>query len=250
MLRKRLAALLALIVLCAAAATFAEEDFEPEGDLAGDYDDLLATLDTVTSGDWLYLQQDDGTLAVVQYQGTETTLTVPDTPDGLPVTAIFSYCFPSGTLEQITIPSSIRTLYPDAFLYSSPTRIVLNEGLEAIGDTAFFSCEHLTMLEIPASVVTLGEGAFQNCDGLTEVILPSGLTSLGRYTFLGCSALAELYVPASVLSIGEDAFPDEGNFTLLVEANSYAETYAKQHGVQYQVVLPSKYQQSRFGFHG
>ena len=81
-------------------------------------------------------------------------------------------------------------------------------GLTSIGDSAFWSCDGLTSVEIPASVTSIGEAAFVGCSGLTSVTFGEGsrLESIGESAFSGCSGLTSVEIPASVTSIGRSAF--------------------------------------------
>ena len=71
---------------------------------------------------------------------------------------------------------------------------------------AFYSCDQMTDITLPASVTSIDEHAFHYCTGLTGISLPDGLTSIGGFSFSDCHALASVQLPASVTSIGANAF--------------------------------------------
>ena len=85
-------------------------------------------------------------------------------------------------------------------------RVVIQQGVRAIGDQAFYYCENLTSVTIPDSVTSIGGSAFSGCSGLTSVTIPSSVTSVGNSAFSGCSNLASVTIPSSVTSIGWRAF--------------------------------------------
>ena len=85
-------------------------------------------------------------------------------------------------------------------------RVVIQQGVRAIGDYAFYYCENLTSVAIPDSVTSIGGSAFSGCSGLTSVTIPDGVTSIGDYAFSGCSGLTSVTIPSSVTSIGDGAF--------------------------------------------
>ena len=85
-------------------------------------------------------------------------------------------------------------------------RVVIQQGVRAIGDYAFYYCENLTSVAIPDSVTSIGGSAFSGCSGLTSVTIPDGVTSIGDYAFSGCSGLTSVTIPSSVTSIGWHAF--------------------------------------------
>ena len=77
MVHKRFGILL-MFVLLTLTPVYSSLADEYEGDNESYYDDQLAQLDTVTSGDWLYLVQADGTIALQRYQGNGVDVTVVD----------------------------------------------------------------------------------------------------------------------------------------------------------------------------
>ena len=232
--RKRVGVLfLALLLALAPAMTTLADEYE--GDDESYYDERLSQLDTVSSGDWLYLKQADGTLALERYQGMATDVIVPATLDGLPVTAVDSYCFPQDSMHSILVPESVTTLAVDAFLFSPVETVKLSEGLQTIGDTAFFGCEGLTALEIPSTVTSIGLGAFQGCYQLSEITIPEGITALADNLLCDCTALTRLELPASVLAIGDLALPENAALTLVAPEGSFVQQYAKEHHIAFEV---------------
>ena len=59
----------------------------------------------------------------------------------------------------------------------------------AIGDQAFYDCDTLEQVILPASVVTIGDSAFRDCDVLRAVGFSAALTSVGDCAFYNCAAL-------------------------------------------------------------
>ena len=52
----------------------------------------------------------------------------------------------------------------------------------------------------------IGEKAFFGCISLSKVILPEGLTTIGSEAFADCTVLSGVYIPATVTSIADSAF--------------------------------------------
>ena len=127
---------------------------------------------------------------------------------------------------DITIPNSVR--YNEA-----------NYSVTSIGESAFFSCQDLRGITIPASVTNIGRYAFwycwylnriqveegnpiydsrDNCNAIIETttnklvlgcrstIIPSSVTSIGEEAFFGRFQLTRITIPNSVINIGEKAF--------------------------------------------
>ena len=88
-------------------------------------------------------------------------------------------------LSSINLPSKLETIGSFAFagsFYSSlimnnaGVPIVLPEGLQFIGDYAFFN-SGIQSINIPKSVVYLGINPFAECDDLVEISVPEGHVS-------------------------------------------------------------------------
>ena len=92
--------------------------------------------------------------------------------------------------------------------YHDDIRVInLPEGLENIGDWAFFACSTLVANPtIPESVLSIGEESFAACASITEIDLPDGLTSIGNGAFRTCSSLAEIAIPSGVTTINFETF--------------------------------------------
>lgn len=80
------------------------------------------------------------------------------------------------------------------------------DGVTAVGNYAFASCDSLTKVTLPGSVKTIGSGAFRACASMSSVSLPTGITSIGSGAFSGCMSLSVLYIPKSMKKIDSSAF--------------------------------------------
>ena len=76
----------------------------------------------------------------------------------------------------------------------------------AIGDWAFYNCNILTGVTIPASITSIGDNAFEYCNDLTSITIPNSVTSIGKYAFYNCKNLTSVTIPNSVTNIGELTF--------------------------------------------
>ena len=88
----------------------------------------------------------------------------------------------------------------------------------SIGRSAFFGCDGLTSIHIPAGVTAIGAWAFKDCNGLTSVDLPQALKTLDTAPFTDCKKLTSISVPAAVLDAQKLDFGD--NISLGVVAFS------------------------------
>jgi hypothetical protein len=126
-----------------------------------------------------------GQVAITRYNGSAGVVVIPETIEGMPVTAIGNSAFYECTgLTNITLPTTVTS----------------------IGSYAFHSCKSLTSLTLPAGLINIGDGAFSSCASLTSIAFPAGLTSIGEWAFSYCTRLTSVSLPTSLTSIGEFAF--------------------------------------------
>lgn len=111
--------------------------------------------------------------------------------------------------DEFRFFTGIHELEPAAFRdCMALQKIVLPDGLEAIGEEAFRNCWELGRLDIPSGLNYLGARAFEECRALTRCNLPEGVTLLPDHLFYRCTSLEEVNVSEGVKSIGDSAFQD------------------------------------------
>ena len=131
--------------------------------------------------------------------GCPTTLVIPDTLGGYPVTAIAAGAWSNAdALITVTIPNSVTYIGGDAFRDNRITSVTIGNSVTTI-DTSAFANNRLTTVTIPNSVTSIGGTAFYG-NFLTSVTFlgdaptagddvlgdNSGLTSVKRsYTAAG-----------------------------------------------------------------
>lgn len=113
----------------------------------------------------------DGSAQVVDYDGSETSVTIEATYEGVPVTKIGNEAFKGCT---------------------SLTEIVIPESVTVIGNFAFEDCSGFKEFVIPDNVTSIGANAFLNCTSLTSVTIGSGVTSIGDGAFDYSTALMNI----------------------------------------------------------
>jgi len=162
-------------------------------------------------------------IQISQYNGSSSSVTIPDNINGIPVSSIASRAFSGGyrssPIVTVNIPNTIKT----------------------IGDHAFYSCIKLENLLIPSQVNYIGEGAFSECESLNTInvdtnnpnfisvdgvlfnkdktvllqfpagkggtySIPDGVKNLPWDAFLSCSNLTQVTLPTSVTNIGPSCF--------------------------------------------
>lgn len=200
---------------------------------------------------------------LLDYYGTETELTLPETIGGKPC-ILPQYAFNGAeSVRKLTIPGSIKNI-PYACFSGMPnlTELVLEEGVESIGGSCFLGAG-LTEVKLPASLTSLAGRTFGanitkisveegnpvyesagNCVietasktlvwgcAASDIPADGSVTKIGSSAFSGCSKLKEITIPAAVKEIGGSAFYfsglekvtlSEGLETIGMHAFSYCE---------------------------
>jgi hypothetical protein len=85
-------------------------------------------------------------------------------------------------------------------------QVIVEEGVTAIGDSAFVNCGAMTDITLPSSLRSIGHFAFWYCRSLKTITFPEGLQQIGNDLFMGCLGLEEVFLPASLALIGSDNF--------------------------------------------
>lgn len=204
------------------------------------------------------------------YQCDLMHITIPDSVEKIGHGA-FAYARLEG---NINIPASVMNIEDQAFLnlgwltsitvddnnmeYSSDNRGVLfdknkttlmyyplgnnskqyniPDSVISIGDDAFVTCEALTNVTIPDSVTSIGDYSFASCKSLSSVIIPNSVTNIGFCAFDWCEALKSITIPNSVTSIRSNAFSRCDNLTIYGYKGSYAETYANENDIPFEII--------------
>jgi len=141
---------------------------------------------------------------------------IPDSYNGLPVTAIADEAFKGDVLESITIPDSVTSIGEGAFFSCTSLReITLPKNLESIKYATFYKCSSLTSIEIPDSVTDIEYGAFYECSGLTAVVVANCQTNIGESAFFNCTSLTSVYLKWGEDSLDEKMMIGTNNFSFI-----------------------------------
>ena len=131
-----------------------------------------------------------------------TSLTLPSS-----LQSIGNYAFYDCTsLTSLTLPSSLQSIGGGAFTgctslrsvicnkfykvigqmllsadgtqviayWGENSEVTIPEGVQSIGDYAFYDCNSLTSLTLPSSLQSIGDSAFEYCNSLTTLYIPTG----------------------------------------------------------------------------
>jgi hypothetical protein len=119
---------------------------------------------------------------------------------------ILFYC-PNSKSGNYIIPNTVKTIKNEAFYRCERlTSVAMPASVDSIGIRAFCLCTGLTKMVIPNSVKYIGDGAFDRCYALASINIPDSLSSIEGYTFYECRSLRSIDIPNSVKSIGNSSF--------------------------------------------
>lgn len=149
----------------------------------------------------------DNLATIIEYQGNDEQLVIPNKIDGCNVTSINKSTFSKASFRTVTLPSTITTIADTLFQScENLTSIEIPSNITSIGNSAFRSCSSLVSVTIPQSVTSFGNEVFNGCNSLKNVTIPEGITSLPKEMFNNCYQLQSIILPSSVSSIGDSAF--------------------------------------------
>lgn len=197
-------------------ATITEQNMEVES----------ITYDDPTVTEWVEqeIESGVGTMVVVNEAGNLATLLANAQGDQITSLKIngdlneddFQYIRENlSALETLDLSGTAMTVFPDkalAFYDDANTtlkEVILPEGLETIGKSAFAMCTALEKVNIPSTVTTLGRWILEG-SSVSSFTIPDGVTKIPASCFYG-SALTSMVVPSTVTSfatIYEDDYGD------------------------------------------
>ena len=149
------------------------------------------------------------------------------------ITEIYTDAFRYCKLSTVTIPSTVTTIYNNAFQNNPLTSVVWKPKTCSIGSDSnapFYStssqitkftfgdevetipaylCKNMSLLDtivLPPSVKSLGAYAFMGCTSLKSINLPVTQKTLPEGFLRGCTSLERIELPATLTTIKTDAF--------------------------------------------
>ena len=103
----------------------------------------------------------------------------------------------------VVIPGYVKTVADVFYADERIEEVVISEGVQQIGDSAFFGCTALERVEVPDSVKKIGDWAFYGCPKLRDVNIPDG-AEVCDYSFGACEKLRSVTVNCE--KVGSGAF--------------------------------------------
>lgn len=155
---------------------------------------------------------DGGEVTITEYIGESEHVLIPDTIDGLPVTALGHRAFYEKTVTTVVVPDSVTEI--GAACFSGDNYLVslkLPDGLKRLPPASLESCMRLYDFDLPQSLEKIYSSVFEFNYYLTHLTLPSSLTEIEQQNFIGLYGLQSL-----TLAEDNEAFKlDETNGLLM-----------------------------------
>ncbi len=141
------------------------------------------------------------------------------------------------SLKRIQLTERLERIGTAAFKDTGLKTITFPKSLYYVGDGAFAGCRDLDNIRIPNNIDRISKGMFARCDQLKKVELSEVLQEIGEEAFADCRELDLITIPDSVKKIGDTAF-DRTNKMFIIQCSfgSYAEQYAREHQIKYQLI--------------
>ncbi len=116
--------------------------------------------------------------------------------------------YPSGNpRKSYTIPQGVEIIGEAAFWFSENlTNLELPETIVKIEPDGVRGCKGLTQIKLPESLRILEGNAFMACEKLKSIEIPEGITVIPFGCFWSCYALESVHLPSTVTEIGHYAF--------------------------------------------
>ncbi len=137
-----------------------------------------------------------------------STVTVPESFNGKPVTSLGKDCFESNsTVKKIILPDGIKNPKKEAIKGCKKLERVLYAGdVENDGDVVKIERKTLKSVltadktfTVPEGVTAIGKSAFALSQNLNTVVLPKGKIKLGKNSFADCTKLKKIVLDSETV---------------------------------------------------
>lgn len=136
---------------------------------------------------------DGGEVTITEYIGESEHVLIPDTIDGLPVTALADKAFYEKHVTTVVVPDSVTQI--GDLCFSGDNYLVslkLPDGLAELPYGALESCFRLSDFDLPQGLKKISASALQFNQYLTHLDLPGGLREIEPLNFIGLFGLESL----------------------------------------------------------
>lgn len=161
--------------------------------------------------DFRWSENEDGTLTITKYVGTDETVVIPSEIEGKSVKSIdldpINHGGNTQKIKYLSISEGIINIISNSFNQCKKLESVfLPSTLQTIGDDAFNDCNNLKEVKLPEGLTMIGDNAFRNCVKLENINFPNSLINIGRFVFSNCYSISKITIPGNLKVIEVAAF--------------------------------------------
>lgn len=168
------------------------------------------------------------TITIVKYLAHETSITIPNEIDGLPVTAIGDHAFNNTIVTQeVEFPNTLKYIGEGAFEDNWTLReVILPDSVTCIDKYAFKNCTALKILKLPNDYCDIRFGAFDNCRNIKEL-------NVGDADYYNCHEFDDFLDSYFRYKLPSDCLIICNYYRPSIQ-NKYAYQYAQENGYKYE----------------
>lgn len=192
-----------------------------------DWDNILDT-----SIEYLSFKTVDGTKTITGYTGYDDVVKIPESINGMPVTAIADNAFKNNmVIGHVRIPDSVTTIGVGAFEGSSVISVNIPKNFTAIPEKFVKDCLSFESVNVSERVSLIGRKAFSGCNSLKSVIISEGIMEIGGGAFEKCQSLKSVTLPYSLATFSEISFLGDGQVDFIYGNESYSIYCSKSNSI-------------------
>ena len=173
-----------------------------------------------TSGSLTYEKYDDH-VEIIGSDYKATSIEIPASISGLPVTAIGDYAFNGSSLSSVTIPDTVKTIGKYAFSMSTNLKsVTIPESVEFIDLRAFDLCKQLSEVNLPDKMIEMSARVFDNTPWIDAQRQKNDLVIINGNLIDGEKAKGDVIIPSDVKYVSAGAFERNEDITSVVFPSS------------------------------
>ena len=156
---------------------------------------------------WMWCRFEDH-VAVIYYKGNRSTVAIPETIEGLPVTIVTDEVFRwnHDIIKKLSIPATVTDIGSSLSAVIGLSEVDIAEGNKnyIVENNAVYTADKSQLLKcltytegefnIPDTVKVVKDSAFMFCYDITSINIPSSVTEIGINAMLGCNNLESISV--------------------------------------------------------
>lgn len=191
-----------------------------------------------SDGNFTFMKNGDGTITITEYKLKDGNMVVPEKIFGDTVVAVKMMAFyQNDYIVSASFPDTLTSIGDAAFYEASNLQsVVIPENCINVGIGALQNCPSLKNVEIKSQLTEIKDQVFYNCSSLETIELPSTVESIGSFAFSDCTSLKSITIPKATSSIVSNAFRNCPNLTLYVYKDSYAQQYAEENSINFEII--------------